>query len=1003
MPREIQIQGEPDSRFKLFHALTARKIRRILLVSAPYDAWIMEEDGRLSERITHEYRGLNLSQPPQLTQATSAAEALGLLRQTQFDMVITMPRVGDMSLEKLTREIKRRWPDFPVILLSHRLAAGSHFQDGFRPPHVDQHFYWAGDTDILLAIVKSTEDTLNAKSDTQMAGIRVILFIEDSPVHLSSMLPILYRTLVTQTQAVMELGLNEEHRLLAMRSRPKILIAQTFEDALERFREYEPHIMAVITDTRFPRDGRQHDTAGAELLNIIRRDRWDIPTLLTSSESSNQQLACSLQTSFVDKNSTSLLADVKAFFTQHLGFGDFVFRDERGGECFRASNLRDLESGLKTVPLDVFLRHANGNDFSRWLFARGEVDLAAEVRPLRSRDFTSAEMHRQVLMDLISRSRKARQRGVVVDFVPSEFDQDTEFMKIGTGSLGGKARGLAFLWWSLHKRHPDILNSSVIDLRIPQSLVITTDLFDRFMEKNQLKKLPFPTMDDEEIAQRFLEARMPRWVRRRLWAFLKECESPLAVRSSSLLEDAPQGAFAGMYKTYMLPNDHDDLDRRLIHLIRAVKLVYASTFYEAPRAFSQRMGHRTEEEKMAVLIQTLVGRSKGSFFFPAVSGVAESENYYPFGKMKPQDGMACIALGLGKAVTEGEKAHRFCPKYPSLPSQSMSVDDNLAHAQTEFFALIRDGKRRRLGLDEATTLVRRSLVDALEDPAVQALCGSFVPDENRIRDSYLRSGAPLLTFSRVLNYRDIPLPQVLSQLLQLARRGLGCPAELEFALDFAPGEKPALFLLQLRPMSSRSGQNAVDIRDTECQQALCWSRHALGHAPGLAFRDLVFVRPDRFDARESTRIAGEIARINGQLVKQKRPYLLIGPGRWGSRDPWLGIPVSWNHISGVCAMVETPMPHRMVEPSQGSHFFHNIITLGICYMSIDPKHEEKIDWEWIMSQPREDVSPYLSHLRFEQPCLLKVNGRKGLCVVLPPGSDASQNASDLQNPAIGGS
>jgi len=973
-----------DPSFKIFHELMAKKVRDILLVSTPYDAWIMEEDCRLSERIIHEYRGLNLSNPPRFTWVATAEEALAALHEKNFDMVITMLHLADMDAFVLGQEIKRKDADLPVILLTHSVLPSEESSRVFtQPPGIDRTFVWSGDTDILVSLVKSAEDRMNVDHDTASAGIRVILFVEDSPVYISTLLPVLYRELVTQTQSVLEEGLNEEHRLLTMRARPKILVARNFEEALNLFEAYEPYVLGVISDVRFPRNGKLDDNAGVAFLARIKKERFDIPLLLTSSESSNAQKAITIPASFVDKNSPSLISEVRSFFLEQLGFGDFVFRMPDGREIARASNTRTLEKLLQNIPAESFRYHTRRNDFSRWLFARTEIMLASKVRPIREDDFESADNHRQYLISIIQARRSRRQKGIVVNFETGDFDLDTEFFKIGTGSLGGKARGLAFVS-NLLQRLPAIHKKfENVNIFIPQTMVITTEGFNTFVEENNLKGLSKSDAADEEVAEMFRNAAFPQWIADDLKAYLAKITYPLAVRSSSLLEDAQFRAYAGLYRTYMLPNDHPELATRLDQLINAIKLVYASTYFQSPKAFSRRVGQRTEEEKMAVIIQQLVGERYGDYFYPAISGVAQSHNYYPFSKMQPEEGIATIALGLGKTVMEGEKALRFSPKYPQILPQRTTVDDVLENSQRFFFSLKMGGPYPELGINEDANLAKREVDDVTEDPPMKMLTSTYIPEEHRMRDTTSIPGYRVLTFAQVLKYDLFPLADLLSDVLGIGGEGMGCPVELEFSVNWPSDQKrkPEFALLQLRPMTARAELGNVEISQAEVTRAFCHSFHALGNAEKTDMADILYVKPDVFDAGRTPVIAREIGALNAGLLREGKSYLLIGPGRWGSADRWLGIPVSWAEICGVGAMVETSSPELRAEPSQGSHFFHNISTLGINYVTVTNSKEDFLNWSWLTSLPIANETDFLTHVKLARPFVLKVDGRTSRCVI----------------------
>ncbi len=977
--------GGQTNKFNLYHELMQIKVRDILLISSPYDAWVMEEDSRISERIVSEYRGLNLSSPPRLTWVSNIEEALELLDVRFFDLVILMPHLTNMKCCSMGKKIKEKIPGIPVVMLAHKqvMASDEDLCEG-----TDRQFVWSGDAELLVAMVKNLEDLLNVEHDTKEVGIRVIIVVEDSPRYLASFLPILYKELVRQTQALLEEGLNSEHRLLTMRARPKILTARTYEQAIDLFEKYEPYILGVISDVRFPRNGKLDGNSGIDLLREIKAHRDDIPLLLASNEPENKERAATVPAYFVDKNSPELMTIVRKFVTEHLGFGDFIVRDIDGNEVKRAASLYSLERILRNIPEDVFVTHCQRNDFSRWFYARTEITLANKIRPLKGGDFPDWESHRQHLLGLIRERRMQRQQGVIVSFNPKDFDPDTDFLKIGSGSLGGKARGVAFICsmlnrnpW-LHEKYKDMV------IAAPRTLTIATSGFDDFMEMNDLSYLATADIDDEKVAEIFNDAFFPGWIEAQLWAYLQEVKFPLSVRSSSLLEDAQYQAYAGLYSTYMIPNDHPDLERRLQQLVAAIKLVWASTYYKAPKSFSQRVNQRTDEEKMAVIIQEVVGQRYGNHYFPAISGVGQSYNYYPFGKMKPEHGVATIALGIGKSVVDGEQCIRFSPRYPKILPQCPTLSDSLKNAQTTFYGLhMLDGEIN--DIHEDANLEKLNIADFENSGPVRMLASTFVPEEGRIRDTAHIPGPKVILFAPVLKHKLIPLSAVLTDVLKLAEKGMGGPVEMEFAINlFEDGRKPEFNLLQLRPMSARADLNQISISDSDVKNAVCVSSHALGNAEKNDIVDILIVRPDCFDVSKTRQIAMEISKINGQLIKQKRKYILAGPGRWGSADHWLGIPVEWPDISGVSAIIETSTESLKVEPSQGSHFFHNITTLGINYLMVLDKPGNVMNWDWFTAQPLVEEGEYVSHLRLPVPVILKVDGRSSQGVILPAkGSD----------------
>jgi CheY-like chemotaxis protein len=986
MPLRIDpFSTEFDSNFQVYHELMARKVREILLVSTPYDAWIMQEDGRLPERIINEYRGLNLSHPPRFTWVATAEEALLILDRQSYDMVIVVPSLPGMTVFALSKEIKRRKPDLPVLLFSHsHIVDTEEFADHIRKSAIDRAFVWTGNTDILMAAVKSAEDRMNAQRDTALAGIRIILLVENSALYISTILPVLYKELVNQTRAVLEGQLNEEHRLLTMRARPKILVAETYEEAQSLFEQFEPYILGVISDVRFPRQGVLDDDAGIDFLRMIKQRRFDIPLLLTSMNPANAERAAGIGATFIHKESPTLQEEIRFFFKYNLAFDDFMFRMPDGQVVGRASDLRELEHCLHTVPDESLLYHSSRNDFSRWLFTRTETTLAAEIRNIIYSDYPDTAAHREHLTAIVHARRRARQKGVIADFDANDIDLVTEFFKIGQGSLGGKARGLAFLA-SLLRRHSDLRRKhGGIDIFVPQSLVLTTEVFEVFIEQNHLKYLSEIDLQDHEVARRLLPGKFSKRIESDLRAYLERVRYPLAIRSSGLLEDAQFEAYAGLYRTYMLPNNHPDLERRLMQLMYAIKLVYASTFFQAPKAFSRRVGRRTEEERMAVIIQELVGARYNGFFYPTISGVAQSHNYYPFARMSPEDGIATVVMGLGKAVVDGEKALRFSPRHPQILPQRSTVEDILENSQRFFYALRLDDGQIELDASERGNLDKREVTDVWQEPPMQFLASTFLPQEGRIRDTAHIPGPKVLTFANVLKYNEFPLSEILVDMLALGERGMGTPVEIEFSVNFhqTTNGKPEFALLQIRPMTARAELERVNITRQETQAAFCYSSHALGNAKLQDISDIIFVRRDAFDPGKTREIAAQIGRFNAALLQEGRKYLLIGPGRWGTSDRWLGIPVGWADISGVGVIVEAASEKLRAEPSQGSHFFHNITTLGINYITVSDSGDDRLDWEWLEAQPTVAENHYVVRVHLSQPLTLKVDGRTSRCVML---------------------
>ena len=961
------------------------KVKRILLISTPYEAWIMEEDCRLSEQIVHEYSGLNLSQPPRLTWASSLDEAIIHLSNKTFDFVIAISPSVDLVTFQLCSEIKKHKADIPVVLLTHQeVIPTTQSIAGHRASSVDHIFFWSGQADILLAIIKCIEDRYNVTNDIECADVRVILFIEDSPFYLSSVLPVLYKELVAETQAVIDDGLNEEHMLLMMRARPKILVAHSYEQAMEIYENYKSNILGVVSDVRFPRDGELNGKAGIELLQHIKNERFDIPMLLASSEKHNEALAVRIPALFIDKNSPTLHDKVRSFFVNNLGFGNFIFKTPDGTILGHAKDLRELELQLESIPLESFHYHCQNNDFSRWLFSLAEVELAAQMRLLTDADFDSFEQHRTHLLILIKELRRHRQKGVIVNFDKKRFAPDTEFLKIGKGSLGGKARGLAFFSAMLHQ-HTDLFEKfDSVSLEVPQTLVLTTECFDEFIKCNSLSELLFEDMPDEVIADFFRNSVVPEPFASDLSKFLEHIHYPLAVRSSSLLEDAQFKSYAGLYHTYIVANDHEDHLCRFHQLLNAIKLVYASTYFRAPKMFTERVGNNTQNEKMAIIIQCAVGTSYDKFYYPAVSGVAQSRNYYPFAKVQTEDGMVNIALGLGKSVMEGEASLRFSPRHPQVLPQRTAVDDVLKGAQRKFYALKLGDTTCCKEISDRNTLEHRDVNSADKEFPIQCLSSTYDHQEHRIRDISGPTGHKIVTFASILKHKIIPFPEIIDSLLKLGQEKLGCAVEIEFAVDFTTesNTKARFSVLQIRPMSAREEMLDVDITRDDYRQAFCVSENGLGNTINSDMADIIYIKPSSYEPANNRQIVQEINAMNKILVREDRKYILIGPGRWGSSDHWLGIPVGWEDISGVGGIVETVHEKLHAEPSQGSHFFHNIITLGINYLSVNGKDSSFVDWDWLENAPVIEETDNIAHVRIDKPFMVKVDGRSRSSVIL---------------------
>ncbi len=991
-PSEVIVDFDPH--FKIFHDLMSFKVQEILLVSRPYDAFIMEEDGSLATRLINEYHGLNLSKPPKITRASSAVEALRMVKENRYDMVITMPYLGGMNAFTLGEAIKKVQPELPVILVAHNARAT--FPEKTNSHGVDKTFIWCCEADLLLAIIKNVEDHRNVDQDTRRAMVRVIIYVEDSPFYRSLFLPLIYSEVVSQTQSVLDESLNERHRLLRMRARPRILLATSYEEAVHLYKAYKPYVFGVISDARYKRNGKLDGEAGFDFLESIRSEINDVPLLMVSTEDGNRERAESIPAVFLDKNSPLIRDELHRFFLNHLGFGDFIFRLPDETAIGYASNLYEFEKMLRTIPEESLRYHAARNHFSNWVMARAEVILARRLHREYIEDLDDLENIRKDLVYKVHSLRKLRQQGVVVKYAAEDYDPEImDFVKIGNGSMGGKARGIAFMWACLQKTYRENSILSTYPVTIPKTCVITADGFDAFVEENNLyycKSLP-----DVQIADIFLDSHLPSWLRKELSTFLKKCDTPLSVRSSSLLEDGQFKPYAGLYSTYFLANNHPDFDERLAQLESAIKLVYSSTWFESPSVFSKVAGHG-REDSMAVIIQQLAGGPYGDFWYPAVSGVAQSHNYYPVMGMTPDEGMAHIALGVGKTVVEGGKSLWFSPAKPKKLVQFSSIDNMLKYSQRQFYAL--DISPTNCLERDTSNLVLRTVQDAEHELPVRLLASTYIPEEHRVRDSVL-PGPKIMTFAHLLKYSSYPLAEVLAELLDIGRTGMGGEVEIEFALHVDPElEKSVFSFLQIRPMVTVGEMADVEICDHERETAFCRVSQSLGHGNFRDIHDIIYVNRKSFDASKTREMALEISALNRGLEEEERRYLLLGPGRWGSADPWLGIPVQWSDISGVAAIIELQNDIIKADPSQGTHFFQNITSLGIPYLTLSESASRDrdggrdfFDWDWLATQTVQTHGRYVNLLRLEQPFIIKCDGTRSESVLFQEGGPCNQVCS----------
>ncbi|MEM9291619.1 MAG: PEP/pyruvate-binding domain-containing protein [Acidobacteriota bacterium] len=936
-------------RFFRHQTLTPFRVRDVLLVASLYDRFILEEDGRFADKTLEGFAQLELSSPPDFTHVTSAREALDRLSKGRYDLVLATPHCGDMTPRELAWNMPPSPNQPPVAMLAYDEATASEQSQRPRSDGLDQVFLWNGDPRLGLALVKAVEDSRNVGHDTEHSEVRVILLVEDSPSFYSSYLPLIYNELLLQLQHLFKERHTERDRRHRIRARPKILLARNYEEAMLYFEKYQRYLLGTICDLRFPRRGRMDPMAGRDFIRQVRRRLPDLPVLLQTRGEEHRRLAQELSVRFADKTSPDLNAQLRSFIRTDFGFGPFVFRQRHDRKAVtQAADIQDMVRVLPTVPRDVLIYHAEHNHLSNWLMARGEFSLAEDLRPRKVSDFADGEALRQYLIQSFARFLEERAKGEVGEFSSDQNPLGTEFFRIGTGSMGGKARGMAFLSRLLaesevHERFPGV------KIAVPRTGVLCTDIFESYIERDDLQDRALAAQSDEEVVALFLERPLEPKVMQDLAALLEGVRYPLAVRSSSIHEDSEFQPLAGLYRTFMIPNAVPEL--RLEQLSRAVRLVFASVFLRSTRNYLKAHGLRVGDERMAVILQRLVGRHHGDRFYPHFAGVAQSHNYYPQGKMRPEDGIVTVALGLGQSIVDGGRVVRFCPRYPAVPLQMGSIKDALRFSQRHFYALDMADPRHLPEIHETTNLVRLDLEVAEADGTLDAVGATYSPDNDAIYDSIHRPGTRLVNFSGVLKHGVFPLAPLLEALLELGREGMGTPVEMEFAVDLAAqtsvrpgralegavGEVPEMAPLQLRPLvASTSGEVEVDLARLPVSVHRLLEGEALGYGVRRGLEDVIYLHPRRYDPARGRELAAAIERLDHRLRRQDRSYVLLGPGRWGTADPWLGVPVDWPQVAGAALIAELELEGSGIDPSQGSHFFHNLTSLRVGYLCVRP-------------------------------------------------------------------
>jgi len=969
------VMGEGISDWSRFERLTPFRVRDVLLVASHFDHYLLEESGYLAEIMQEEYSDLNLSQAPRIIHSPDARDALKLLSAREFDLVITMARVGEMDVKAFGTEAKRVIEGLPVVMLSHNtrelatLSAG----DG-----IDRIFVWTGDSRILLSICKLIEDERNVENDVRDGDVQVILLVEDSRRFYSAYLPLLYTQLVNQTTRLMGEGGNLHEKLLRLRARAKILLASDMNSAKSVIDRYHNNIIGIFTDGKFPNQGGQRDTAGLELVRYAQEGHRYMPILFQSKNLELKGDAESLGVRFLHKEDTQLYRRIEEFMVDEMNFGDFVFRMPDGSEVIRASNLEEFIHGLENAPIESIEYHAGRNQFSHWLRTRSEFYLAAEMRPKKIGDFDNPEGVRKYLADSVRNHIIQVRMRTIGDYDASRIGAG--FQRIGRGSLGGKGRGLAFFF----TRMLDLGLSDVfpdVEFVVPRSVVIGTDVFEEFVDDNELGKFAHEDHSNEEVNQAFLEAEFTDDIVGEISVMLQQTKWPLAIRSSSLLEDSSHQPFAGVYATYMLANDHPDLDVRLRRLLEAIKLVYASTYHRGAKAYVAATPSTIEDERMAVVIQDLVGDEVNGRFYPMISGAARSRNHYPIEPLIAEDGIAAICIGLGRQVSAGGKCLRYSPGQPRRIHQFHSNQAILDTSQRSFFAIPMEQDDGAVHPTEEGNLLNLSLAEAEEDGCLTLVGSTYVVSDDRIVDSVAVDGGPrVVTFAPVLKHGRFPLSEILSHVLNTCQNYIGSPVELEFAMSINQDSGTQRFaILQVRPMMEESVDIDIDLAEIDRSKAMCICSQSLGNGIIEGIKDVVYVHPERLDRMRTMDLTDEIEAIDAILRAEKRPYVLIGPGRWGSSDPSLGIPVQWDQIMGSRTIVEVPMTDIHVEPSQGTHFFQNIITFNIGYLTIGA--DDFVDWEWLDSIEASAESGALRHVSLDEPMKVILDSRDSEAII----------------------
>lgn len=962
----------------IYHDLMPFKVKEILLIANLYDAYSIEKEGKFSEHVLGEYHQLNLTSVPRITGVSSSEEAFEQLNSKHFDLIILMVGVDRVTPPNLSKQIKKSFPYIPIfVLLNNNSDIEFYERITKNTISIDRTFVWNGDSRIFFSMIKLVEDMINAENDTQIGMVRIILLVEDSPIFYSRYLPLLYQIVMEQTKRIIDdVSTDDLFKVLRMRARPKILLVSTYEGAIEIINKFKDNLLCLITDVSYSKDGEENSNAGFELTKYIKNRISNIPIIIQSSDQSNAKKAYDLKSTFINKNSETLLLDFQSFITYYLGFGNFIYRDKKGAQIGIAHSLKEFEAQLKTISAETLLYHAEKDHFSLWLMARGEIQAAKVLRPHKVTDFKDAENLREVLIDVLQKFRNEQNKGKIIPFDEGAILDESNIVSLSNGSLGGKGRGLAFIN-SLIYNYNFSKHVSDINIRSPKTSVIGTNEFERFIEKNNLREILISGVDYESVKKIFIQSSLSETLTKRLKIILRKITNPIAVRSSGLFEDSLMQPFAGIFDTFLLPNNHPDINIRLEQTMNAIKLVYASIYSPIAMAYIEAVNYKIEDEKMAIILQEVVGNTYGDYYYPHISGVAQSYNYYPFGHMKPEEGFAVAAVGLGKYVVEGEKAYRFSPKYPQ--TEINSPKDQFKNSQLKFYAV--DLGKKDLNLLEGDTAGLSYLdIDLAEKHKNITHCASvYDADNNSIYPGIDRPGPRIINFANILKYNYIPLAKTIETVLDVVQEALGSPVEIEYAVDLRKDEnnKASFYLLQIKPLIANAHDFEFNIDNINNEDILIYAEKGMGNGLLKHIDDIIYVDETTFDKNQTSAMVDEIDQLNRKMINENRKYVLIGPGRWGTRDRWIGIPVRWPQISNAAVIIETSLQDYPLDGSSGSHFFHNVTAMNVGYYSIQQEFSTSfINKDLFKKQEVVNQTKYFKHIRFKNPLLIRMDGKK---------------------------